>query len=131
LINHPNADNEDIMDKLVLKGDQKSLQLFHDERKFFFVNDETFKNIVLEEEFHSLNLHFCFQQFSSLEKNFFLKDRQSYNKRLENVIDPNDAFLHKLEGPQVNKELEIKIKAFALNYDNIKNGKSNKLCFML
>ena len=113
------------------KGDQKSLQTFHTQQKFFFVTDEIFTKIVLNEEFSSLNLHFCFQQFSFIEKNFYLIERNNYLKNIANFIDPNDTFLLRIEGPKISPDLDNKIKSFMENYDNKKNGKSNNLCFML
>lgn len=131
LVNNFNTDADEIIDKLILKGDQKSLQLFQNENKFFFINDDTFNNIVLDENFPTLNLLFCYQQISYIEKNCYLIERKNHLKKIENAIDSNDRFLLKQEGPKINEDLDSKIKSFVQNYENIKNGKSNKLCFML
>ncbi len=131
LINNFNTDTDDIIDKLVLKGDQKSLQLFQNEHKFFLINDDILDNLGIEEDFPCLNLLFCYQQISHLGKNSYLMERKNHLKKAENSIDSNDNFLIKKEGPKINEELDNKIKTFVQNYENIKSGKSNKLCFML
>lgn len=122
--------SDEIMEKLIFKGDQKSLQIFQNENKFFFVNEEKFNVINLEEEFSSLNVRFCFQQFSFIEKNNYLVERKKY-ENLINANDDNDKFLIKAEGPKLSSENNNKIKSYIENLENIKSGKSNKLCFML
>jgi hypothetical protein len=131
LFNNPGTETDEIMEKLVFKGDQKSLQIFQNEHKFFFNTDDIFQNEIVEDEFSSLNLHFCFQQVSNIEKNFYLMDRKNYVNNIANTIDQNEKYLIKSEGPKLSSEIEEKIVTFAENYENIKSGKSNKLCFML
>ena len=119
------------MEKLIYKGEQKSLHLFQKENKFFFVDHEILSNLIPNEKFFFHNLQFCYQQFSVLDKNLYMINRNDYMINLNNLIDHNDRYLIKTDGPEINSDIDCKIKYFLDNYDKIKNGKSNNLCFML
>lgn len=132
LFNSPGTETQDIMDSLVFKGDQKSLQLFQNENKFFFTTEELFSNKEsFGDRFSNLNLEFCFQTVSNIEKNIYLMDRRNYTQNIANTVDPNESYLIKKEGPKTSKEVDERVRTFSENYESIKSGKSNKLCFML
>jgi len=129
LINNQNTENDEIMEKLVMKADQGSLKIFQNENKFFFVTEEIMKNLTLGHEISSFILQFCFQQFSCIEKNCYLVERMTYVSNKCNA-DSEDKYLIRTEGPQATSEVNSKIKSLV---DNVENGKtgSKLLCFML
>jgi hypothetical protein len=117
-----------IIDNLINKGDQKSLQIFKDENKIVFIDDEASEEDINNYNFYFLELfyrRFCYQNEEILSRR---------NSNVSGNIDNNKNHFNPWHNSTVNilNEEQILIEQLIEKISNCDFDSKNKFkCFML